>query len=131
MKNKRQFQGWRSEQIAKVFLLNSGLFDIVENFSSNSDEKADFIAVYKEMDDKRFEVEVKATKYSKHEIQRKYAKKNGHSPNALVIEFYVNYDEETGYFRLANGNYSSELSNMSRDKFISEVENYAVKIVRH
>jgi len=123
MRNEKQFQGWRSEQIVKVFLLSSGLFDVTESYS-NSDKGVDFIAIYKERNNRRFDIEVKATKYSKSEIQRKYPQKKYNS-NSPTMQFYVNYDKETGYFRLTNTNYTSELNKMVRENFIYEVKNYA------
>lgn len=122
MRNEKQFQGWRSEQIVKVFLLNSGLFDVTESYS-NSDKGIDFIAIYKERN-KKFDVEVKATKYSRSEILRKYSRKNSYS-SSPTLQFYVDYDKETGYFRLTDRNYTSELNKMVREKFISDIKNYA------
>lgn len=122
MRNERQFQGWRSEQIVKVFLLNSGLFSITENHSQ-SDRGIDFVAVYKEKN-KRFYIDVKATKYSRSEILRKYSNRISDF-NSPKIQFFVDYDKETGYFRLTTNQYKSELNKMIRNEFISEIKNYA------
>jgi len=122
MRNEKQIQDWRSEQIVKVFLLNSGLFDVTESYS-NSDRGIDFIAIYKKRN-KRFDIEVKATKYSRSEILRKYSKKSNFS-NSPMLQFYVDYDKETGYFRLTDHNYSTELNKMAREKFIDEIKDYA------
>ncbi|WP_422083766.1 hypothetical protein [Ulvibacterium sp.] len=122
MRNEKQFQGWRSEQIVKVFLLNSGLFDVAENYSP-SDRGIDFIAIHKEKN-RKFNIDVKATKYSRSEILRKYSNHidDFRSP---MIQFYVDYDKETGYFRLTTNHYKSNLNKMIRNEFISEIKNYA------
>lgn len=123
MKNIKQFQGWRAEQITKVFLLNSSLFELNE-YHSHVDKGYDFVAVLKEEPYKRFGIDIKATKYSKSEITRKYFSKTsvGELP---LIQFFVNYDEESGYFRIVSRTRQTELKAMNRETFKQEIKNYA------
>jgi len=125
MKNKKQFQGWRAEQIAKVFLLNSGLFDLTEitNYS-HKDKGYDFIGILKANQNKRLGIDVKATKYSKSEIKNKLFSKTYLSELPL-LQLFVNYDKESGYFRIVTENRKSELKVMKRETLINEIKNYA------
>jgi hypothetical protein len=120
MKNIKQFQGWRAEQITKVFLLSLGVFELNE-YSSMKDKGYDFIAILKNNPDKKFGIDIKATKYSRNEIKSRYF------PKTLVrdlplIQFFVNYDKESGYFRIINTNISSELKLLKKDIFLREIE---------
>lgn len=123
MKNIKKFQGWRSEQIVKVFLLNSGLLSLTENFL-NIDSGIDFIGFYIENPNIRYGIEIKATKYSKNEIETKYPLSQI-SLNFPVIYFYINYDIENGYFRFWNNKTQTPLTKMDKEKFNLELKNYA------
>lgn len=127
MKNIKQFQGWRSEQIVKVFLLSSGLLSFTENYS-NIDYEIDFIAFYNENPNVKFGIEIKASKYSKSEIEKKYPLK----PVRLdfpIIYFYINYDNESGYFRIWDNKTKTPLTKIDKEKFRLELKNYAQHVV--
>lgn len=122
MKNIKQFQGWRSEQIVKVFILNTGIMNLTENYSS-IDTNIDYIGIYKENQNIRFGIEIKATKYSKTEINKTFS--NISNQSLPIIYFFINYDNETGYFRLVDREFKSLLTEMEKGKFIREIKNYA------
>ena len=120
MKNIKQFQGWRAEQIAKVFLLNLGVFELNE-YSSLKDKGYDLIAVLKDNPDKKVGIDIKASKYSKNEIKSRYFTKTVIRELPL-IQIFVNYDKESGYFRFVNQHTSTELKPLKKDIFLKEIK---------
>jgi hypothetical protein len=121
MKNIREFETWRAEEIAKVFLLNSGLVTLVPEYGN----KYDFLAISKKSPDKKVAVEVKATKYSKDDIKRVFTKtKEQFSKSELpVLLMYINYDKENGYFEVLeeNGVRKKEIQPLQTEKLTREL----------
>lgn len=98
MTDAKKMEGWRAEEIAKVFLLNSGLVTLVPEH----DDNFDFIAISKQAPAKKIAVEVKATKYSEEGIRKIAAKiKAQASKTSLpILMMYINSDKEDGYFQI-------------------------------
>lgn len=121
MKNIREFETWRAEEIAKVFLLSSGLVTLVPEYGN----KYDFLAISKKSPYKKVAVEVKATKYSKEDIKRVFTKtRRQFSKSGLpVLLMYINYDEENGYFEVLeeNGVEKKEIQPLKPEKFKREL----------
>lgn len=121
MKNIREFETWRAEEIAKVFLLNSGLVTLVPEYGN----KYDFLAISKKSPDKKIAVEIRATKYSKDYIKRVFTKtKRQFSKSQLpVLLMYINYDKENGYFEVLkeNGVEKKEIQPLQPEKFKREL----------
>lgn len=117
MKNIRDFGAWRAEEIAKVFLLNTKIIDIYPD-SSN---KFDFIVVGKLSSQKRIGIEIKATKYSKSEITKKYNQTTNKfiDSSIPVIIMYIDYDNEKGFFQVINRGVIDEIKTIDT-KSLSE-----------
>lgn len=119
MENIKQFSAWRSEEIAKVILFNSGLVDLLVNHTG----KFDFIAVSKKSPSKRIYIEVKATKYSRSEIPRIFLKVR----NALVhyrmpvLMMYIDYDKEKGFYEVIKRKLQSEVKPIMINSFKEEL----------
>jgi len=107
MKDVKEFQGWRAEEIAKVYLLNSGLVTLLPY---NSDT-FDFLAMSNKSPEKKIAIEVKATKYSKSDIERVFKKERNQktNPGLPVLLMYINYDSENGYFEVLRENGKHEI----------------------
>jgi len=99
MKGIREIENWRAEEIAKVYLLNSGLVTLLPNYTT---DKFDFLAIGKDLPDRKIAVEVKATKYPKNEIKKVFGKiRKEYTRLPLpVIVMYIDYDKENGYFEI-------------------------------
>lgn len=100
MNNIRQIESWRAEEIAKVYLLNSGLVTLVPEYNS----KFDFLAISKRSPEKKIAVEVKATRHTKEEIKKvsDKTKKQFSSYNLPILLMYINDDKENGFFEVIN-----------------------------
>lgn len=123
MKNIQNIQGWRAEQIVKLFVLNSGILSIAENYL-NIDDKLDYIGIYRENPQIKFGIGIKATKYSQYEIDRKYSITQA-DMELPVIYFFIDYDKESGFFRLIkNRTYTGALIPMEKEKFNFEINKY-------
>jgi hypothetical protein len=96
MNDTKKIEAWRAEEIAKVFLLNSGLVSLLPDYENNHD----FVAISKKRPDKKIIIEVKATKYPKSELKKAFIKtRNQLSHSTLpALLMYINYDNENGYF---------------------------------
>lgn len=102
MTDTKKIESWRAEEIAKVFLLNSGLVTLVPQYEN----AFDFIAISKQAPNKKIAVEVKATKYSEEGVKRIAAKaKNQFLKTGLpILMMYINSDKEDGYFQILREN---------------------------
>jgi|GEM_PF-4851771 hypothetical protein len=123
MKNIQDIQNWRADQIVKLFVLNSGILSIAENYL-NIDDKLDYIGIYKDNPQIKFGIGIKATKYTQSEINKKYTitQANIELP---IIYFFIDYDKEAGFFRLTNNRtYTSTLIQMEKEKFNFEINKY-------
>ena len=123
----KNFKEWRSEEIVKLFLLNTGLFNISDSYSF-SDKGIDFLITCKKNYETKIGIEIKATKYSRGEIVSKYSKKKYDLP-FYVIQFFINYDKEGGYFRINKEGKVSELELLKKDNFINMIKNYAQQCI--
>lgn len=105
MKGIKKFESWRAEEIAKVYLINSGLVSLLPN---NTD-KFDFLAISKQTPEKKIAIEVKATKYSKSELKRIFSKIRRRYSNFKmpVVLMYIDYDKENGFFEILKSDLDS------------------------
>lgn len=105
VKDTKNFEAWRAEEIAKVYLLNSNLLTLLPE----SDDQFDFFAISKNQPARKIAVEVKATKYAKGDIKRVFnGTRNKFSEYPFpVILMYINNDKENGYFEIFNNGLSS------------------------
>jgi hypothetical protein len=123
MKNNQNIQGWRADQIVKLFVLNSGVLSITENYP-DIDDRLDYIGIYRENPQIKFGIVIKATKYSQSEIDRKYTSTQ-EDMELPVIYFFIDYDKEAGVFRLTkNRTYTGTLIPMEKEKFKFEINKY-------
>ena len=127
MKYINDFKGWRSEEIVKVFLLSLNIFDLSESYTYK-DKGVDLIARCKKDIDFKFGVEIKATKYSRSIILSKYKRKD-YDVSLPIIQFFINYDKETGYFRILNQENESTLERMTKKNFKEAMKNYAQQCI--
>lgn len=120
MKTIKNYGGWMAEEIAKTYLLETGLFDI----SIPSDGKFDFIARSKDDFNKIIAIEVKASKYSKSEILREYKKsRQGFlEKNLPVIMLYINYADKTGLIEVINKKLTDNLVPLTTDNLMQEMQ---------
>src|SRR5215213_1021339 len=121
MKDIKKFEGWRAEEIAKVFLLNSGLVTLLPEYN----DQFDFLAISKDFPDKKIAVEVKATKYSKGEIRKVFNKTRKQLSNYQlpVLVMYIDQDKENGYFEVLKegGTRENEIQPLQPEKFKQEL----------
>lgn len=121
MKNIREFESWRAEEIAKVFLLNSGLVTLVPEYGN----KYDFLAISKKSPDKKIAIEIKPTRHSKDDIKKASAraKKQFSKFRLPVLLMYINQDKENGYFEVLqeNGLEKNEIQPLQPEKFKKEL----------
>lgn len=98
MKGIKNLENWRAEEIAKVYLLNSGLVTLLPNYTDNFD----FLAISKNLPDKKIAVEVQPTKYSQKEIKKVFSKTRRKFAQSSLpgILMYIDYDKENGYFEV-------------------------------
>lgn len=120
MRTIKNYSGWMAEEIAKTYLLETGLLDI----STLSDKQFDFIAISKKDFNTIIGIEVKASQYRKSEILREYRKiRNKYRDNHFpVIMFYINYMDKTGLIEVINGNLSDNLIPLTTDNLIKEIK---------
>lgn len=102
MKGIKNLENWRAEEIAKVYLLNSGLVTLLPNYTDNFD----FLAISKNLPDKKIAVEVQATKYPQKEIKKVFSKTRRRFAQSSLpgILMYIDYDKENGYFEVFEKN---------------------------
>jgi len=123
MNNTKKIETWRAEEIAKVFLLNSGLVSLLPDF----DNKFDFLAISNKTPDKKILIEVKATKYPKSELKKAFIKTRNQlsHTNLPAVLMYINYDNENGYFETFKHiphNKNQEIQVLQADKFKEKLE---------
>lgn len=120
MKDVKKIEEWRAEEIAKVYLLNSGLVTLLPNYN----DKFDFLAISKENPDKKIAIDVKATKYSRSEIEKQLLKtKKNITLNGLpVLLMFINYDKENGFFEVLKQNEVNELQPIKTDIFNKKIK---------
>lgn len=120
MRTIRNYSDWMAEEIAKTYLLETGLLDI----STPSDRKFDFVAIFKKDFNKVIAIEVKASKYRKSEILREYRTiRESYTMNRFpVIMFYINYIDKTGLIEVIQEKLTDNLIPLTTDNLIKEIE---------
>jgi hypothetical protein len=120
MRTIKNYSGWMAEEIAKTYLLETGLLDI----SVPSDRRFDFVAMTKKNFDTVIAIEVKASKYKKSEIIREYkTKRESFAKKKFpVIMFYINYIDKTGLIEVINGKLTDNLIPLTTDNLINEIK---------
>lgn len=114
---------WRAEEIAKVYLLNSGLVTLLPDYEN----KFDFIAISKTSPEKIFAIEVKASKNPKSTNilftpNEKEMIANSKFP---VLLMYIDYDKEKGYYELINDNKRTEMKPIQSEEFNQKLRDLA------
>jgi hypothetical protein len=107
MSTARVINTQRAEAIAKVFLLNSGLVEVMKSLDGNSD----FWVIGRKAPYKKLAVEVKPTKYSKSEIKKNYAVQRTllQQSDMPVLMFYVDCQKDKGFFEVLNHDASNDI----------------------
>ena len=120
MKNIRKFAGWRAVEIAKVFILNTRLVELFED----SSHKLDYIAYSINNPSKKIGIEIKATKYSKAQILKRFNKILFESSDNLypVIIMFIDYEKENGYYKIIDRVNNSELKKIGVGELKNDLE---------
>jgi len=111
----RKWAKWYAGEIAKIYLLNSGLVNLLPD----REEKYDFIAVSSRQPLKQFPVKIKATKYRPSEIFKAYQKTRANlvRRKSPVLVMYVDYDSREGFYEYIDNKLPKELSRLDIKQF--------------
>lgn len=120
MKNTKNFEDWRAEEIAKVYLLNSGLITLLPDYEN----KFDFIAISKASPEKRFAIEVKATKIPTSDIPKVLPREGNLFDDSKfpVLRMYIDHDKEKGYYEIINRSKRAEIQPIQSKEFDTKLK---------
>ena len=123
MKNAKKFEDWRAEEIAKVYLLNSDLVTLLPDYEN----KYDFIAISKSSPEKRFAIEVKATKLPESDIPRVSHKVRSLFADSQfpVLIMYIDNDKEKGYYEIIDCSEREEIKPIQSEEFNARLKELA------
>lgn len=115
MKFQDNYEGKIAEQLAEVSLMRTGLVSVQKSMSQD----CDLIAFRKDKPEEPILVEVKATTASENEILSKFEglirKLDANPSKHPYLIFFVNSEEQTGYFFLATSKNQRKLHRLRMD----------------
>ena len=119
MRTLKNYKNWMAEEIAKTYLLATGLIDI----NKSSDKNYDLFAMPKQDFNKRIGIDIKASQYSKSEILKEYKKTRESyvNTNIPVIMFYINAMDKTGLIEVIDNKLTDDLISLSTDSLTKEI----------
>jgi len=108
----------RAELLAKIFIEDTGKFDIISSF----DDKYDFIIVGKGWTNtQKIGVDVKASRYSLSQIRDKYASHIKTNRNKQNLIFFIDYINKKGWILYRDGRKSTGLFKMEKSLFMEKL----------